>query len=163
MAFWDDLSKKASETTAKAVQQAKDLSGTAKLNVQIAEEEKKLNGFYCQLGKLYAMAHPEDYEENFASVMSLIIESEQKIKECRTQIHDIKGVVRCEKCGADVPKGAAFCTVCGSPVAVPDLPTTGQPEAAEGAPEKQFCPGCGNVISKGARFCTSCGRALENP
>ena len=32
MAFWDNLSQKASETTAKAVQKAKEMSDIAKLN-----------------------------------------------------------------------------------------------------------------------------------
>ena len=41
MAFWDNLSQKASETTAKAMQKAKEMSDVAKLNAMISEEEAK--------------------------------------------------------------------------------------------------------------------------
>ena len=39
MAFWDNFSQKASETTAKAVQRAKEMSDIARINSMISEEE----------------------------------------------------------------------------------------------------------------------------
>ena len=41
MSFWENLGQKATETTGKAVQKAKELSELAKLNSMVSEEEKK--------------------------------------------------------------------------------------------------------------------------
>ncbi|MGO5097581.1 hypothetical protein ACTQ34_17535 [Agathobaculum sp. LCP25S3_E8] len=43
MAFWDNISQKASETTAKVMQKAKGMSDIAKFNPMIAEEETQIN------------------------------------------------------------------------------------------------------------------------
>lgn len=43
MAFWDNISPKASETTAKVMQKAKEMSDIAKFNSMIAEEETQIN------------------------------------------------------------------------------------------------------------------------
>ena len=66
MAFWDNISQKASETTAKAMQKAKEMSDIAKFNSMISEEETKINNIYYQVGKLYVTKHLHDHEEEFA-------------------------------------------------------------------------------------------------
>ena len=154
MALWDNLSKKASETTAKAVQQARILSETSRLNGLVSDEEKKINNNYYQIGKLYATIHQNNYEDEFIGMITAIAESEQKIREYRKQIQDIKGVVRCEKCGAEVPKGVAFCSSCG--VAVPRVETVD-------VSKHDKCDNCGALVEKGMRFCTSCGKPMITP
>ena len=47
----------------------------------------------------------------------------------------------CSSCGGDLPAGARFCMLCGTPV--PQLPDT--------------CAACGETLPPGARFCPSCG------
>ena len=101
MAFWDNLTQKASQTTAKAVQKAKDLSEVAKLNSLITSEEGKINNTYSQIGKLYMSLHLQDYEDEFSGMINSIIESEQKIRDYQQQIQDIKGVQKCPNCGAE--------------------------------------------------------------
>lgn len=151
MALWDSLGKKASETTAKAVQQARILSETAKLNSLISDEDKRINNYYYQIGKLYATIHQNDCEDDFKGMIAAIVESEQKIKEYRVQIHNIKGVVHCEKCGAEVAKGAAFCSSCGAEM----------PKIENSAVDNtEKCSNCGAVVEKGMRFCTSCGKPM---
>ena len=88
MAFWDNLTQKASQTTAKAVQKAKDLSEVAKLNSLITSEEGKINNTYSQIGKLYMSLHLQDYEDEFSGMINSIIESEQKIRDYQQQIQD---------------------------------------------------------------------------
>lgn len=151
MALWENIGKKASETTAKAVHQAKVLTETTKLNGMISEEEKKINNCYYQIGKLYVAMHRSDYEADFAGMIAAVSESEQKIKEFRSQILDIKGVLRCENCGAEVAKGMAFCSSCG--FAMPKVETFD-------TSKYEKCPHCAAVIEKGMRFCTACGTAL---
>ena len=114
MAIWDNITKKASALSQKAVKQAKDLSEVAKLKLQIVEAEKAANDAYAQLGRLYVAAHAEDCEEAFASEMAAAVNAEQTVKTLKGQLHDAKGVAVCEKCGAEVAKDAAFCSACGA-------------------------------------------------
>lgn len=124
MTIGDNITKKASVLTEKAVQQARDLSDVAKLYGQIAEAEKAANDSYQQLGRLYAAAHPEDYEEGFAGLIATAAKAEARIKSLRKQIQDVKGVTVCAKCGAEVSKDDAFCSVCGV-----EIPKTAPVEA----------------------------------
>ena len=119
MAIWDDITKKAAALSEKAVKQAKDLSEVAKLKLQIAEAEKTAEDTYAQLGRLYAAAHADDYEEGFASLVAAAVNAEQTIKTLRNQLNDAKGVAVCEKCGAEVAKDAAFCSACGAEMPKP--------------------------------------------
>lgn len=154
MALWDDLSKKASETTAKAVQQAKIFAETSKLNGMISDEEKKIDGNYYQIGKLYAATYRSNPDEAFAGMLAAITESEEKIQQYRMQILQVKGVLLCEKCGAEVAKGVAFCTGCGSP-----MPKT-EPSVSD---THNKCASCGAMVEKHMRFCTSCGKPMAVP
>ena len=96
MALWDDITKKASVLTEKAVQQARDLSEVAKLHGQIAEAEKTANDSYNALGRLYAATHPEDYEEGFGDLIAAAAKAEELIRNLRKQIQDVKGVATCK-------------------------------------------------------------------
>ena len=116
MAIWDNITKKAAEISEKAVKQAKDLSEVAKLKMQIAEAEGTAEDTYAQLGRLYAAAHPEEYEEGFASLMAAAANAENTIKTLREQLREAKGVAVCEKCGAEVSKDSAFCSACGAEI-----------------------------------------------
>ena len=116
MAFWDNLSKKATEAADKVAQQAKVISETAKLNSAVSEEERKINANYSEIGKLYVSLHKDDCEEVFAAMIAAISESEAKIAEYKEQIKVVKGVAVCEKCHAEMPRGTAFCSACGAPM-----------------------------------------------
>lgn len=151
MAFWDNLSQKASETTARAMQKAKEMSDIAKLNSMISDEEAKINNTYYQIGKLYVTMHIRDYEEEFSGMITSLAEAEEKIKNYRQQILEIKGVARCPQCGAEVQSGAAFCSSCGAP-----MPKAQPVNTNDLIP----CEGCGSLVKKGVRFCTSCGKPM---
>ena len=127
MAIWDNITKKASVLTGKAVQQARDLSEVAKLYGQIAEAEKTANDSYNQLGRLYAAAHPEDYEEGFGGLIAAAAKAEERIQNLRKQIQDVKGITVCEKCGAEIPKAVPV----EAEIVTEDVPTA---ETAEAAP-----------------------------
>lgn len=154
MAFFDRLSKTVAEAGQKTIAKTKELADTSRLNMMISDEEKMINNQYLQIGKLYVSMHKDDFEEDFAGMIGAIAESETKIRDYRKQIQDIRGVQRCEKCGAEVPNGAAFCSACGAVM----------PKAPEPAPsETKKCEHCGAEVKEGMRFCTSCGKPLETP
>lgn len=152
MPFWDNLSKKATETTAKAMQKAKDFSDITRLNGQISEEEAKINNAFLAIGRLYVEVHSSDAEPQFATWISSIRESQGKIDTYRRQVQDIKGVQRCEKCGAEVAAGSAFCNSCGAPM----------PKVEVAAPQNGIaCKNCGAIVQPGMKFCTSCGTPVD--
>ena len=152
MAFFDDLGRKLTSVSQSAVQKTKDVADIAKINSEISELERTVNNLYCQIGKLYVAKHAADYESDFAGMIASVIESERKIAECRQRIQDIKGVVRCEKCGADIPVGAAFCSYCGAPAP--------KSTASSNTQNLEKCASCGAMIPQGTRFCTACGKPM---
>lgn len=152
MAFWDNFSQKASETTAKAMQKAKEMSDIAKLNSMISEEESKINNSYYQIGKLYTAMHSHDCEEEFANLVAVVQQAEEKIQSYRQQIQDIKGVIRCPQCGAEVQSGVSFCSSCGAPM------PKAQPISVDDLVQ---CKNCGAMMKKEVRFCTMCGNPMN--
>ena len=149
MAIWDNITKKAAQISEKAVKQAKDLSEVAKLKMQIVEAEKTAEDTYTQLGRLYAAAHPEDFEEGFASLMAAAANAEQTIKTLRQQLRDAKGVAVCEKCGAEVAKDAAFCSACGAEMPKPapvEAEVVTEEAPVEEAPAEEKAPEADVVI-----------------
>ncbi|MCY0883396.1 MAG: zinc ribbon domain-containing protein [Acidianus infernus] len=53
-------------------------------------------------------------------------------------------MVKCWKCGEEIPEGSKFCPFCGAPQ----------------TPLK--CPKCGTINSPGAKFCSNCGAPLQS-
>lgn len=153
MAFFDDLGKKITQAGQAVSQKTKDFTGVAKLNAAIADEEKKLQNTYAQIGRLYVSKHTNDCEPDFVGLISTIKDSEQNIINYRQQIQNIKGLVRCEKCGAEIANNISFCNACGAPVK-PVIPTA---PAAPANPNLITCAGCGQMVSKDLKFCTACG------
>ncbi len=158
MAFFDDFGKKISQASQSTLQKTKDMADVAKINMQISDEEKKMNDTYLQIGKLYMELHASDGEEAFKEMVQTIVDAQNKIKEFKGQIQEIKGVVRCEKCGAEVPKGAAFCSACGEKM--PELVQEAAAQEAEPVVEKK-CANCGAVLGSGALFCSECGTKVQ--
>lgn len=154
MAFFDDLGKKISQAGQTAVQKTKEMTEIARINGLISDEEKKMTNNYYQIGKLYVAMHQHDFESDFAGMIAAISESETKIRDYKQQIQDIKGVICCEKCGAEVAKGIAFCSSCGA--AMPKVETVD-------VSLHNKCDSCGALVEKGMRFCTSCGKPMSAP
>lgn len=154
MALFGDFSKKVSGAGQSAITKAKELADITKLNSMINDEEKTINSYYYQIGKLYVSLHRSDSEENFVSMIRAVSESEAKIQDYKKQIQDVKGIKNCPNCGAEVPNGAAFCSSCGTPM--PQIPVQIPADSIK-------CPGCGALVKKGNRFCTSCGNKMDAP
>lgn len=149
MGLLDGIGKKVSDAGQKTLLKTKEISGTARINGLIAEEERKLDHTYYQIGKLYVSLYGKNCIEEFSGMVSAVEESEQKIREYQKQIQNIKGIQRCEKCGAEITKGVLFCSACGTPV--PRVPE------ADNTDDYIKCGQCGALINKEMRFCTACG------
>lgn len=149
MGLLDDFGKKVTDVGQKTLQKTKEMSGVARINSLISQNEGRLNNLYCQIGKLYVSVHGNDSEENFKGLVDSAVEIEKQNFEYRMQIQNIKGLQRCEKCGTEVPRDFAFCSACGA--AMPKPETTANPN------DSVICPGCGALVAKEMSFCTTCG------
>lgn len=114
MGFFDDINKIVSDVGQKTLQKTKEISDVARLSTFVADEERKLNSAYCQIGKLYIAKYGNNCEEEFAAMISTVAECTEKIREYKNQICEIKGVQQCENCGAEISRGFTFCSACGS-------------------------------------------------
>lgn len=149
MAFLDDIGKKIGMAGQTAAQKAMVMTDVARINADIAEEEKKMDNNYLQIGKLYVSLHAEDWEKEFDGMITAIRESEHRIKSYHERIQSIRGVVRCERCGAEVANTASFCNSCGAA-----MPRRVQAVSQE---HVRTCSKCGARIDDDNRFCTVCG------
>ena len=152
MAFFEDLGKKLSDVGQGVASQAKNLAELTKLNSAVNDKEKQITQLYTAMGKAYFEAHKADetpaYEE-IAAILTL----QAEILACQEEIKQIKGIVKCPNCGADIPLDAAFCNGCGAKA--PERNPAPAPEAAN-----RFCPNCGGALNKDAAFCKHCGTRL---
>ncbi|MDD5924076.1 MAG: zinc ribbon domain-containing protein [Clostridia bacterium] len=151
MAFFEKISEKGQN----AVKKGKDFAEITKINSLISDEKKNVNNNYFQIGQLYTQMHANDCEEEFKGMIASIVESENKIAKYKEQIQTIKGIVKCEKCGAEVSNGSAFCNCCGA--AIPKKAV--EPVVDE---DSVACPNCGRAVKKGMRFCTGCGSPMQS-
>lgn len=149
MGFLDEIGKKVADVG----QKTKEISDVAHINSLITQEVNKMNSIYNQIGKLYMSIHKNDCEEKFLEMVSMVAVSEQNVMEYKKQIQDIKGVLCCAQCGAEVQRGVAFCSSCGNAMheAVAQMNTD----------DYVKCPDCGNTVGKEVRFCTFCGKPMK--
>ena len=118
MSFLNNLGQKISDVSQTTIKKTKDLADTAKLNLNISEEERKIDTAYEQIGKWYVEKHREDAE-------------------CRESIHQMKGVAICPSCGASVDADAAFCSACGQKMPEKPKPEPVKEEDVEVIPPEQ--------------------------
>lgn len=119
MSLWDNITQKAAAVTDKAVHQAKNFTEQVKLRNQISEAQSTITDCYTQIGKQYAAAHSEDFDEAYAPMMAAIAGANRQIASLQEQLRDLKEVALCPKCGAEVDKEAAFCSACGAEMPKP--------------------------------------------
>jgi len=156
MAFFDDIGKKISQTTQSAVKGAKEMADIAGLNMKISEEQGSLNSLYAQIGKKYYELHSETADENFSELCTSVTECSAKIANLEEEVKKIKGIKRCQSCGAEVPMTATFCGTCGAETREEPEPV----EPAEPSGQVATCPNCNQELTGGAAFCGNCGHKI---
>lgn len=155
MAFFEQIGKRLTDAGQNVAQQTKDLADVTKLNTAISEKEKRVSQLLLRVGQSYYERHKDDdaaeEPERIAEINALYAE----IFASREKIKQIKGVVKCENCGADVPLHATFCNACGAKV------TRVEP-AKKPVQEGCVCPHCQAIVEKGNLFCNYCGTKIES-
>lgn len=113
MAFFDKLSETLANASKDVSQKAKDLSGTAKLTMDIHTKEDQVQKMYAQIGKLYFEAHQDDDPAEYEQ-MSQIKEMLAAIEDMKKELMELKGTKVCPRCGQEVKAADAFCKSCGA-------------------------------------------------
>ena len=139
MAFMDRVGSAISSLADKGVSKTKELKDTAKYTVDIKNTENAINQAYREIGKAYYEAHKADAETEFEQIgeISELLEELQQLKAKRDEV---RGVMKCPNCGAQVKESDRFCTSCGVKLEKPaerveaeivSHGTYGEPETAE--------------------------------
>lgn len=118
MGFFDDLSKKASETYRNTAEKTNKLTREMKLKSLINEDKGKIEKIYAEIGKIVYEKHLR--EENI-DIKSELVEQCAKIDAYAKEIEDMNNEMRtlkdlrlCTKCGAEIALSAKFCPSCGA-------------------------------------------------
>ena len=132
-----DILKKLGETiteTGKTVgEKTKQVGNVAKLNAKIISSEHSISDNYTILGKYYYDTYKNNPDEEIAETVNSITASIDAIDEMKNQILAIKGLVKCQSCGAGFPFEDDFCGKCGAKLEKPEPPVEEEEEIAEEA------------------------------
>ena len=118
---FEEIGKKISQTGTAAGEKAKQVSEIAKLNIKLGTAEKEADELLLMLGKKAYEASKGNADSEFFGECEEIAAKLDSVKEIKAQIHALKGVVICGKCGAEVDLENEFCGKCGAKVEKPEI------------------------------------------
>lgn len=153
MAFFEQLGKRLVDAGQGVAQQTKNLADVTRLNSSISEKERKVSQLYLAMGQSYYEAHRQDPAAECLQQIEQINQLHEEIAQQQEEIKQIKGVVKCTACGAEIPLHAAFCNVCGAKVVSDEMPR-------QDSRDLVTCPICGERTSRENTFCRHCGTRL---
>jgi len=90
MAFFNDLGKKLSDAAGTATEKAKDFAETTKLNSAISSEEKQINQYLIEIGKIIFEQDKDNPDSPMADLISKIVTSQEAISVLKRKIEEIK-------------------------------------------------------------------------
>ena len=113
MDFLDKLGETLTTVGRDVTNKAKDLTGVAKINLDLKGKEDLLQKKYTALGNKYYHERKNSNEmvtKDFMEITNLLNEIE-KLKE---ELLIAKGAKICANCGEKMPETAEFCSSCGA-------------------------------------------------
>lgn len=136
-----DIFKKIGDTiteTGKTVgEKTKQVSSVAKYNAKIIASEHSISDNYTILGKYYYDTYKDNPAEEMAETVNSITASLETIADMKSQLLAIRGMVKCQDCGAECPFDDTFCGKCGAKLEKPEPPVEETP-AEEEAPAEEI-------------------------
>lgn len=164
MDFFDKLGDTISSKSKQVAQKAKDLAELSKLNGQVNTEEEVIQNAYIAIGKRFFEECKENLEGEYVADVEKIKEANRKIDSLKVQINQLKGIIHCPNCGAEIPFNSSFCSSCGQKIETLVETYEGTvEESEEGTVEviEDVCPNCGTQVTQ-EDYCTSCGTKLKD-
>lgn len=118
MGFFDDLSKKASETYRNTAEKTNKLTREMKLKSLINDDKNKIEKIYAEIGKIVYEKHLReeniDIKAELAEQCAKIDAYAKEIEDMNTEMRTLKDLRLCNKCGAEISLSAKFCPSCGA-------------------------------------------------
>lgn len=114
MAFFDELSKKASNIAASTQKTA----NVVKLQHQISQKQSEFDSLYHQIGQIYYSCRQRGVQpdESITGLCDRVTALCQEIEALRAEIDRIRNVRRCAACGKVIDRSVKFCPNCGEKV-----------------------------------------------
>ena len=128
MGFFDQLSKKASDTMQSAKDKTNKISSEMKLKSQFSDKKDRITVLYSEIGKEVYNNFVKGINENTDVVTEKLKEISsinEELKGINKELLNLRGIKVCPSCGEQIPTGSDFCPKCGNKVV----------EVAESAPE----------------------------
>ena len=117
MGFFDDLTKKATETYKNTAEKTNKLTREMKLKSQINDNKAKITKIYSDIGKKvyekHVLGENVDIKTDLAEECAKIDAFSKEIEDLGTEIRALKGIRLCNKCGSEIMVNAKFCPKCG--------------------------------------------------
>ncbi|MGM9662982.1 MAG: zinc ribbon domain-containing protein [Oscillospiraceae bacterium] len=120
--FLNSISEKAKEAAAYAGEKAKAAAEVAKVNVQIATEQRNIDKNYRAVGEWFVSEYQGEIPAEVKDLVEAISASKARIAELQASLDEGGEVVEaesaqrfCPNCGSEVT-GGRFCSNCGAPV-----------------------------------------------
>ena len=118
MGFFDDLSKKASETYRNTAEKTNKLTREMKIKSSINDDKGKIEKIYAEIGKIVYEKHLReeniDIRSELAEQCAKIDAYAKEIEDFNTELRTLKDLRLCTKCGAEIALAAKFCPSCGA-------------------------------------------------
>ncbi len=141
MDFFSKLGDTITSVGRDVTQKAKDVSGIAKLKLDIKSKEDYIKEQYIALGKAYYEKN-KDKDVPEKAQFDRIEEAMADIDKMELLILELKKARKCPGCGAEAAETAEYCSVCGMKLSVCEgTPQEDSPEVSvevvEDAPYKE--------------------------
>ena len=118
MGFFDNLSKKATETYKNTTDKTNKMAREMKLKSYINENKNKIERIYTEIGRKVYEKHVEgkigEIEAHIKPELDEIAEVTRKIENMNSEIRAINNLKLCEKCFAEIGLDSKFCPKCGA-------------------------------------------------
>lgn len=112
MSFLDEMKDELLSAGREVSQKAKEVSGIAKLKLDIRSKQDALDKQYIALGKMYYDMEKEGEmpEAEITAISTLLNE----IADLKSELLRMQGATTCPACGETLPEGISYCSKCGA-------------------------------------------------
>ncbi len=135
MSVFNEIKRNVTNAASAASKKTNELTGLAKLNMNIKMEQGKLSECYEEIGRLFYTAERsgEDHTSDIAAHIMQADKIKANIAKYQAEIARLKKVIYCDNCGAELAETCIYCSTCGAKL---------EKKAEEVKTEEECCCGC---------------------
>ena len=111
---FESISNKVKQLSKTTVDEVQKLNEIRQLKSKVSDAQKQIDKIYLEIGKKIYDQYKEAPMAGMESEIVSITEKFDEIEDLKQQICDVKGVVPCPCCGAEVGAKEKFCSNCGN-------------------------------------------------